>query len=142
MSTLPENSFKRVLAGVALVVGTMIVPAHDLPAQHVTLARMGITPPATQPAACESVSHCRIEAGSELPATATNHFRPVATVLGGLVGAVYGGMSYIAAGEAGDELLSFSNHRFPKAIAIGAAVGLLIDLTRHVASERTAAMPQ
>lgn len=111
--------------------------AAELPAQQVSAARMGAVGETVKPAACEQAAgtNCRDATAGPWQNAETHAFRPMGMAVGALVGALYGSLAYLAASEAGDQLLTFSDYRLPKAIAVGAAVGLLVDVARHFGSD-------
>jgi hypothetical protein len=61
-------------------------------------------------------------------------FRPVGTAAGALVGGALGLWVYISTAEGGENLFTYSNHYLIKAVAVGAAIGLVVDVVRELAS--------
>ena len=61
-------------------------------------------------------------------------FRPVGTAAGALVGGALGLWVYVSTAEGGENLLTYSNHYFIKAVAVGAAIGLVVDVVRELRS--------
>lgn len=110
--------------------------ASELPAQQVSAARIAVGD-TVRPAACEQPAgtNCRDATAGPWQNAEAHAFRPTGMAVGALVGALYGSLAYLAASEAGDQLLTFSDYRLPKAVAVGAAVGLLIDVARHFGAD-------
>ena len=60
--------------------------------------------------------------------------RPVGTAAGALVGGALGLWVYISTADGGENLFTYSNHYFIKAVAVGAAIGLVVDVVRELRS--------
>lgn len=121
---------KRLPGPVAIAVAMLTVPAA-LPAQQAGEARTGIVRAERALEGRHSLVPVTRRGGTD--AGQRGHarpFRPIGTLVGALLGASYGGLVYVAASEAGDDIISFSDHRFPKAVAVGAVAGVIVDLAR------------
>lgn len=112
------------LPSLCLIVGGLLLASNELDAQRLNAARVAVVRAASS-AETDAIA---------IPSHAVDaaRFRPIGALVGAAAGALYGIWVYAATSEGSSNLLTYSDHRLPKAVAAGAVLGLVVDVARYV----------